>query len=56
MTIKESIIKSLEEIKGLATHNDIYDYIIKHGYYSFEKGKTPEKTTSALLGDFIRNK
>ena len=28
--------------------------IIKNKYYSFENGKTPESTISALLGDFIR--
>ena len=55
MTIKEAILESLDEIKGLATHNAVYDYIIKNNYYTFEKGKTPGSTISALLGDFIRN-
>jgi hypothetical protein len=55
MTIKEAILRSLEEMKNLATHSDMYDYIIKNNYYEFTKGKTPKDTISAILGDFIRN-
>ena len=54
MTIKESILKSLDDIKYLSSHQDIYNNILKKQYYSFGKGKTPERTVSALLGDFIR--
>lgn len=54
MTIKEAILKSLEEINNLATHSDVYNNIIKNRYCNFD-GKTPERTVSALLGDFIRN-
>ncbi len=55
MTIKEAILRSLEELKGLATHNEIYNHIIKNKYYDFGAGKTPASTISASVGDFIRN-
>lgn len=56
MTIKEAIIQSLDDIKGLANYTDIYKHIVAKGYYIFNKeAKTPDSTVSALLGDFIRN-
>lgn len=55
MTIKEAILKSLEEIKSLATHNDVYNYIIDKKYDISDRGKTPKATISANLGSFIRN-
>lgn len=55
MTIKEAILKSLEEIKGLANYMEIYNHIIDHKYYDFGPAKTPASTVSALVGDFIRN-
>lgn len=54
MTIKEAILKSLQEIGKPATHWDVLNHIQAHGYYLFEKARTPESTISALLGDFIR--
>jgi len=54
MTIKEAIIKSLDDIKGLTNYMEVYNHIMKHEYYNFESGKTPWSTISALLGDFIR--
>ncbi len=54
MTIKEAILKSLEDLQKLSTHNEIYDYIISKNYYDFGDAKTPSSTISALLGDFIR--
>ncbi|OYU54422.1 MAG: hypothetical protein CFE25_13995 [Chitinophagaceae bacterium BSSC1] len=54
MTIKEAIIKSLEEIKSLVNNNDVCNHIINNGYYDFKDAKTPASTVSALLGDFIR--
>lgn len=35
MTIKEAILKSLDDLKNLATPQEIYNHITKHGYYSF---------------------
>ena len=55
MTITEAILKSLEDIKNLMTHSEVYKHIIQNKYYSFDKGKTPEATISANLGSFIRN-
>jgi hypothetical protein len=55
MTIKEAIVKSLDEIKNLATYMDVYNHIVNRNYYVFSAGKTPAATVSALLGDFIRN-
>lgn len=54
MTIKEAIIKSLEDFKSLANSLEICDHILKNRYYEFA-GKTPAATISAQLGDFIRS-
>ncbi len=54
MTIKEAIIKSLEELKTLADSNEVCSYILSNQYFNFA-GKTPASTVSAQLGDFIRN-
>ena len=55
MTIKEAILKSLEDLQRLSTHNEIYEHIIAKNYYQFTKGKTPERTISSLLGTLIKN-
>lgn len=55
MTIKEAILKSLDDINGLTNYMEVHDHIIENGYYDFGKAKTPPATISALLGDFIRN-
>jgi hypothetical protein len=55
MTIKESILKSLEDLQGLVNYMDIYNHIVDKNYYDFGKAKTPASTVSALVGDFIRN-
>lgn len=54
MTIKEAILKSLEDLQKSLTHNEIYEHIISKNYYDFGDAKTPSSTISALLGDFIR--
>ncbi|XPV69548.1 MAG: hypothetical protein ACNI25_03020 [Halarcobacter sp.] len=54
MTIKEAILKSLEDLHKLLTHNDIYEHIISQKYYDFRDARTPKDTISAQLGDFIR--
>lgn len=53
MTIKEAIIKSLEEIKGFANPQEIHDYIVKSEYFEFG-AKNPVAIVSANLGDLIR--
>ncbi|MBS1613901.1 MAG: hypothetical protein JST49_13850 [Bacteroidetes bacterium] len=54
MTIKEAILKSLEDLNRLANSIEICDHILESKYYEFA-GKTPPATVSAQLGDFIRN-
>lgn len=55
MTIKEAILKSLEDLQKPSTHNDVYENIIKNSYRDFGDAKTPRDTISAQLGSFIRN-
>jgi len=55
MTIKEAILKSLDELKNMANNGQLYDFIIKNNYYNFGNAKTPKSTISAQLGEFIRN-
>jgi len=55
MTIKEVILKSLDDINDLTMYMDIYNHIVKSNYYDFGTAKTPASTIPALLGDFIRN-
>ncbi|MCC7525386.1 MAG: hypothetical protein IT250_11225 [Chitinophagaceae bacterium] len=55
MTIKEAILKSMDEINALTNYMDVYNHIVKSNYYDFGTAKTPASTISALLGDFIRN-
>ena len=54
MTIKEAILKSLDEINGLTNYLDVCNHIIARKYYDFKDAKTPWSTVSALLGSFIR--
>ena len=54
MTIKEAILKSLEDLKQPSNHKDVFKNILDCRYYDFKTAKTPEATVSALLGDFIR--
>jgi len=54
MTIKEAILKSLEEIIGFSNSTEICNYILEKKYYDFA-GKTPSAKISAQLGEFIRN-
>jgi hypothetical protein len=55
MTLKEAVLKSLEEINGLTNYLEVCNHIIDKKYYDFGTAKTPASTVSALLGDFIRN-
>lgn len=48
MTIREAILKSLNELKTLSTYNDVYNH-------SFKESKTPKSTISASLCTFIKN-
>ncbi|MEI7505165.1 MAG: hypothetical protein WCJ61_17960, partial [Paludibacter sp.] len=54
MTIKEAVLKSLEELNSISNHTVVCDYMIKNGLYNFSTALTPSATVSAALGDFIR--
>jgi len=54
MTIKEAILRSLEDLTRAINNNTIHKHIVDKKYYIFSKGKTPEATIASLLGDFIR--
>ncbi len=54
MTIKEAIVKVLEENKDSFTYLEVYDLINKKKYINWG-GKTPKDTIGALLGNFIRD-
>lgn len=54
MTIKEAILKSLEDLNKTTNYADVYKHIVEKGYYDFKTGKTPMATISGALGDFIR--
>ena len=54
MTIKEAILKSLDNLNKLSNSTEICNHILNNRYYEFA-GKTPASTVSAQLGDFIRN-
>jgi hypothetical protein len=55
MTLKEAVLKSLEDIKDVTNYLAVYNNIVEKGYYDFGPAKTPGSTISAILGDFIRN-
>lgn len=53
MTIKEAIIKSLEDLRKPADAAEVCNHIIQKSYSNFG-GKTPINTVSAQLGDYVR--
>jgi hypothetical protein len=55
MTLKEAVLKSLEDIKDITNYLAVYNHIVEKEYYDFGTSKTPGSTVSAALGDFIRN-
>ncbi len=56
MTIKEAILKSLNDLNRVANYMDICNHIVSKNYYPpFKDARTPSATVSASLGDFIRN-
>lgn len=54
MTIKEAILKSLDDLNRLTNYMEIYQHMVQHKYYIFKEAKTPQATISAQLGEFIR--
>ncbi len=55
MTLKEAVLKSLEDINEITNYLTVYNHIVDKKYYDFGSAKTPASTISAILGDFIRN-
>jgi len=55
MTLKESVLKSLEDIGEITNYAAVVTNILDKKYYDFGTAKTPGATISAILGDFIRN-
>ncbi|MES2554987.1 MAG: hypothetical protein V4604_02500 [Bacteroidota bacterium] len=53
MTIKQAIIKSLDDLKNLTTANEIYDHIVKNKYYLFG-AKNPMGVMSGNLRLLIK--
>ncbi len=55
MTLKEAVLKSLEDINDITNYLAVYNHITKNNYYDFGAAKTPGSTISAVLGQFIRD-
>jgi hypothetical protein len=55
MTLKEAVLKSLEDINDVTNYSSVLNNILAKNYYDFGAAKTPGATVSANLGDFIRN-
>ena len=56
MTIKEALLKSLEDLGGLCSTNDVFQHIISKEYYDTSKWTqaSPSSVVAATLGNFIR--
>ena len=54
MTVKEAIVKVLEENKGSFTYLQVHDLIIDRDYIDWSNAKTLTDTVGAQLGEFIR--
>ena len=54
MTIKEAVLKSLEERQKPSTYMDIYTHIEEKKYVDFQNQKTPAMSVSRQLTDYIQ--
>jgi len=54
MTIKEAVLKSLEDISEPTHYKEILKNIQKNEYYDFSDSKTPDLTISGTLTGFIQ--
>ena len=54
MTIKEAILKVLEDNQGSYTYLEVLNMIDAESYIDWTKAKTPSDTVGAQLGHFIR--
>jgi hypothetical protein len=55
MTLKEAVLKSLEDINNITNYSEVCKNVVDRKYYDFGASRTPSATISAILGDFIRN-
>ncbi len=54
MTLKEAVIKSLEDLNKPSIYMDIYNHIVNNKYFDFGNSKTPYLSVSGVLTDFIQ--
>jgi len=54
MTIKEAILKSLDDISGLTNYLEVCKNVIDKGYFDFGSTKNPSATISSKLSEFIK--
>ncbi len=55
LSLKDAILKSLEELNKKSNHIEVSNLIKDKQYYDFGSALTPEATVSAQLGGFIRD-
>ncbi len=55
MTLKEAVLKNLEDMNDITNYLAVLSHINDKNYYTFGGAKTLRSTFSAALGDFIRN-
>lgn len=56
MTLKDAVIRSLDELKEPVIYSQVHKHIVAKSYYNFKGAQTPAQTVSAVLGNFIRNR
>ena len=54
MTIKEAVLRSLEERQKPSTYMDVYSHIEEKKYVDFQNQKTPAMSVSRQLTDYIQ--
>ena len=55
MTLKEAVLKSLEDLNIPSIYMEIYNHIIERKYFDFGNSKTPYLSVSGVLTGFIQN-
>ncbi|MDO9038302.1 MAG: hypothetical protein Q7U59_08155 [Lutibacter sp.] len=54
MTLKEAVLKSLEDLNKPSIYMEIYNQIVEKQYFDFGKAKTPYLSVSGVLTGFIQ--
>jgi len=54
MSLKEAILKSLEDIGEITNYSEVYKHIVKKNYYDFGDSKHSTNNVSASLGNFVK--